>query len=83
MSTTWWAASIKSEKDWAEFDEAVDDIHWVIDQAIDFLKALPTLAPPAPPETSQKPVSGIGWMARENGKRQLRPTARLLEGGGI
>ena len=83
MSTTWWAASIRSEKDWSEFDEAMDDLHWVICQATDSLKTLSTPALPAPTKTSQQLASGIGWMTHAGGKRQLRPTARLLEGGGI
>lgn len=85
MSTTWWAASIGSEKDWADFDEAVADVHWVIDQAVGSLRALPEPASPVPSEIPQKPPSssGISWMARADGKRQLKPTARLLEGGGI
>jgi len=85
MSTTWWAASIKSEKDRAEFDEAVDDVRWVIDQIIDSLKALPASAPSAPEESSRKRPSSpdIGWMARADGKRKPRPSRRLLEGGGI
>ena len=41
MLTTWWVASITSEQDWAEFNEAVDDIHWVIDQILDSLQTLP------------------------------------------
>ena len=26
MLTAWWASSIKSEKDWAGFDQAVEDV---------------------------------------------------------
>ena len=82
MSTTWWAASIVSEEDWVEFDEAVDDIHWVIGQIQDSLSALPV---PTPPETSEDlpSSSNIGWMAHANGKHRPKPTARLLEGGGF
>ena len=82
MSTTWWAASIMSEQDWAEFDKAVDDIHWVIDQILDSLQTLPASTPS---ETSQDIPSSphIGWMACTDRKRQPRPTARLLEGGGF
>lgn len=88
MSTTWWAASIKSEKDWGDFDEAVADVQWVIGKAIDFIEALPQPAQPTlpiPPQTTQEPPSssGIGWMARAQGKRLPRPTTRLLEGGGL
>jgi len=85
MSTAWWASSIKSEGDWTVFDEAVDDIRWVIEQAIGVLQALPALASPTPPNTSDKPVTvpGAAWLSRQDGKRQAKPSRRLLEGGGI
>ena len=82
MSTTWWAASIRSEEEWASFDDAVDDLHWVIEQVIAHLKTIP--APLPPPETSKKPPpsSGVAWMSRTEGKRQARPSRRLLEASG-
>ena len=85
VSTTWWASFIQSAKDWSTFDEAVEDIQWVIDQATIFLK--PVLVPKAsmrsttPPELV--PAPGATWMARESGKRRPKPSRRLLEGGGI
>jgi len=83
MSTTWWAFSVQSEKEWAEFNKAVDDIQWVIDQVTDSLKALPAPAPPAPApsKTSQKPKTSLGTalITRGEGKRQPKPTRRLLE----
>ena len=85
MSTAWWASSIKSEKDWARFDQTVEDVWWVIDQAIDSLEVLPAPAPPASPNTTQEPppILGAKWMSCADGKRQAKPSRRLLEGGGI
>ena len=85
MSTTWWAASITSEQDWVEFDEAVDDVHWVVDQILDLLENLPAPTPPSLSEISQNLPSSsrAGWMARTDGKRQLKSTELLLEGGGF
>lgn len=83
MSTTWWASSIQSTKDWTGFDEAVEDIKWVIDKAIASLEALPAPAPPKPATPAQEPVPvhGAPWMARDDGKRKPKPSRRLLEGG--
>ena len=80
ISTAWWASSIQSEEAWVVFDEAVDDIQWVIDQTINALKSLP--APHDASETSV-PAPGAAWMARQDGKRQSKPSRRLREGGGI
>ena len=81
ISTAWWASSIQSEDNWAQFDDAVDDIRWVIEQTIEWLKALPAPTLPAPPETSQKPAlsSDVTWFSREDGKRKVKPLHRLLE----
>jgi len=86
ISTAWWASSIRSEKDWAEFDEAVEDIQWVINQATNSLELLPahTLPPPltrsnTPQESAPTPAAA--WMTRADGKRQPKPSRRMLEGG--
>jgi len=84
MSTTWWASSIKSAEDWAKFDEAMEDIQWVVDRmAAASQEALPVPPPPVPPTPSQEPMpaQGAPWMAREGGKRQPKPSRRMLEGG--
>ena len=85
MSTTWWAASVRSEKDWVEFDEAVEDIRWVIGQIQDWVNALPASTLSSSSETPQDLPSPpkVTWMARPSGKRRPKPTARLLEGGGF
>ena len=85
MSTALWACSIRSEKEWAEFDEAVADVEWVINQVIDSLQVLQASTPlppakePAPSKASQKPKSNITWLARPSGKRQPKPSRKLLE----
>jgi len=85
MSTTWWASSIQSAKDWAEFDEAMEDIQWVIDQLISTLDALPAPASPTRSDipNTPTPAQGATWMVRENGKRQPKPSRRLMEASGI
>ena len=85
MSTTWWASSIQSAKDWAGFDEAVEDIQWVLDQVISSLEAIPAPTPNTNRATSREPmpIPGATWMTREGGKRQPKPSRRLLEAAGI
>jgi len=85
MSTAWWASSIQSAKDWVEFDEAVEDVQWVLDQLITSFETLPAPAPPTRSDIPKVPVpaQGATWMARESGKCQPKPSRRLLEGGGI
>jgi hypothetical protein len=83
MSTTWWLPSLKSVDDKHLFDEAVDDVRWVIEQ---------TLNPPpgsdnpnttqnlTPLSSTPKPVpSAATWLAHADGKRQAKPSRRLLE----
>ena len=79
MSTTWWAASIKSEDDWAEFDAAVDNVKWVVDR---ITEALPAHTPSETPNTpnSPKPAALPNYLVRGAGKHQMKPTAWILEG---
>lgn len=88
ISTTWWAYSIRSKEEWVEFDKAVEDLEWVINQVTDSLKALQASQPPAPPvqiatrDDPQKSKQGVAWMTRAAGKRQPKLTRKLLELGG-
>src|ERR1700743_188298 len=85
LSTAWWAYSVRSEKEWAEFDEAGEDVGWVIGQVIGSVKALQASRPdlrPAPSKTPQQPASSVAWMARETGKRQPKVSRKLLEASG-
>jgi hypothetical protein len=84
MSTAWWAYSIKTEEEWSQFDEAVEDVEWVIGQVTCSLKAsLGPIQPtrPATSDKSQKPKSTASWMVRDSGKRQPKASRRLLESG--
>jgi hypothetical protein len=81
MSTTWWAASLKSADQRHFFKEAVDDIRWVIEQQ---LKAPPVLDAPAvdksTPSTSKPDSTAVPtWLQRERSKRLAKPSRRLLE----
>jgi len=84
MSTTWWAASLKPTDDRGMLDEAISDVRWVIEQI---------LAPPPAPSTPNitqglSPTPGIQepapvtatWLMRPDGKRQPKPSRKLLEG---
>jgi hypothetical protein len=84
MSTTWWATSLESADDRRSFDEAVDDIRWVITQVLESLPApgtpnIPRNTPP-PPGTQKPPPAAANWFARPEGKRQTKLTRKLLEG---
>ena len=83
MSTAWWAASLQPTDDRGIFNEAVDDLRWVIEGILDPL-SVPCIqdAPqsPSPLPGSGKPVSTVAtWQARGDGKRQSKPTRKLLE----
>ena len=82
MSTTWWAASLKSAEDKRLFNEVMDDIRWVIEEML-----VPSPVPnnpdasqnPTPPLGTRKPISAATWQARADGKRESRPSRKLLE----
>ena len=86
LSTAWWAYSIKTEEEWVKFDEAVDDIDWVIACVVGYLKVFlatkPSERPPAPKKTL-KPKPSASYMTRETGKRQPKLTHKLLEMDGF
>lgn len=82
VSTAWWAHSIQSKEDWSKFDEVVDDLHWVIGQAIKYYEASPSPAPPAPSTPSNSQDSGALCAAetvRAEGKRRTKVPSRFLE----
>jgi len=81
MSTTWWASSIDSEEEQALFDEAMDDIHWVINQVVGRFNTIQTPIPPPKPSNKTPPLQA-NWMTRADGKRQSRPSRRMLEAHG-
>ena len=81
MSTSWWAASLKPTDHRGTFDEAVDDTRWVIEQMIKSLPAPSAVGAgedPSPPQGARNPTTAT-WQAREDGKRQSKPSRKLLE----
>lgn len=76
MSTCWWAASLKTTDDRLFFDQAVDDVRWVIEQQLQGRVA--TDAPPVhedglnTPECA--PVPLLPYLQRKGEKRQVKPT---------
>ena len=74
ISTALWAHSIRSEEEWTIFDEAVDDVNWVIGQITDSLKApagpaLESMPPaPTPPAPAKKSPPSVSWMNCSTGK---------------
>lgn len=91
MSTTWWAASLKTADDRCLFDEAVDDIRWVIERMLTSFSESSTtdaVQNPSHPQVRQNPsLPGdqiptgptATWMTRKEGKRQPKPSRALLE----
>ena len=80
MSTTWWAASLTSAEESSKFDEAIADVHWVFDQLLKSYPVQSTPDPPPPPTNVQKPTSKASWLVRPSGKRQSKPSYKVLEG---
>jgi hypothetical protein len=81
ISTAFWASSIESADDWADFDRAVDDVTWVISQIMDVIEKLPPVPQPAPPEApkQQAPSKGGKWMVRGAEKRVVKPSRKMKE----
>lgn len=77
MSTAWWASSIQSEKDWDRFDQAVDDLTWVIGKGIQNYETLPS-PPPAPTVSEEPVISCATGTVRAEGKRQSKTPGRFL-----
>jgi len=75
MAISWWAQAIVSAEDFVLFEEAVDDIHWVIQQLIH------THSSPSVSEKPQPPMSK-SWAStftRDNGKRAVKPSQRVRD----
>jgi hypothetical protein len=81
MSTTWWAASLKSADQRRLFEGAVDDIRWVIEQQLKTPMVLDAPAvdgnspDPSKPDSTTVPT----WLQRDGSKRSAKPSRRLLE----
>jgi len=75
MSICWWAQALELASDFALFEEAVDDIHWVIKRLID------THSSPSVPGKPQPPLSK-SWastFSRGDGKRAVKPSQRVRD----
>ena len=82
MSTTWWAASLKSADHRRVFAEAVDDIRWVVEQQL--ANSLISDTPAVGKNAHSTPKSDAStlptWLRREgDGKRVARPSHQLKE----
>ena len=80
MSTTWWAFALKSSDDRRVFDEAMDDLRWVIEKILrqPSTPADPTQnRTPDPLQVANAPIAT--WMSRKEGKRRPKPSRALLE----
>ena len=77
MATCWWAQAVGSAEDFALLEEAIDNIHWVIQQLT------PTHSPPSASSEPQ-PLSLTPWartFSRRDGKRTIKPLWHALDAG--
>ena len=95
MATCWWAQAVASAEDFALFEEAIDDVHWVIQELIRVgsLPLAPNEPQPAPlasnepqqaPPASDEPnlVPSASWthtFSRVDGKRAVKPSQRVRD----
>ena len=74
MATCWWARAVTSVEDFALFEEAVSDVHWVVQELVRIR---------SPPPTSEPQMStSTSWMrtfSRSGGKRTITPSQRALD----
>ena len=82
MSTTWWATSIKStdtDKQGA-FNEAVDDIRWVIEQVLKLSPSNSDTTEDSPLLlVTPTPLPAVSWLVRPVDKCQSKPSRRMRE----
>jgi hypothetical protein len=75
MATCWWARAVESAEDLALFEQAVEDIHWVIKECI-------RAQSPSASDEHLPPALG-SWtrtFARGDGKRAVKPSQRVRDG---
>ena len=77
MSTTWWASSIESPEDRRAFEEAVDDLRWVLEQLLRLHSTSNAPDPPPPPAGPEILPSNAPWLVRPPGKRQSKPSYKV------
>ena len=74
MAISWWAHALKSAEDVLFFEEAIADLHWVIQELIRTRSdnGAPTQPPAALP-------LGAHALRRSEGKRVVKPSRKLRE----
>lgn len=71
VSTSWWAASVNSESHRREFNSAVEDLRWVVENLISFNSRLQVA------ERTAAPADHFpGHGGRDPGKRKVKPTPK-------
>lgn len=75
MATCWWARAMESAEDFALFEEAVDDILWVIQELTRTHSSPPASDEPQPPASE----SWTRTFSRDNGKRAVKPSQRVRD----
>jgi hypothetical protein len=75
MATSWWARVVDSAEDLALFEEAVDDVHWVIQECIRNYSSPSTSNQPPPPTLG----SWSRTFSRGDGKRTVKPSRRARD----
>ena len=82
LSTAWWATSVKSADEQHSFNEAVDDIRWVIERRL-ILSSKPSasniIQDTRPPKNTPEPMPIAPFLVCSEGKRQPRPSRRARE----
>ena len=82
MTMCWWAKALESTDDFIQFEEAVDDIHWVINQFADAHSPPSASDEPQPPPSASRPPPSASWphtFSRSDGKRAVKPSQRVRD----
>ena len=77
VSTTWWASSLNSPEERQAFEEAMDDLRWVLAQLLELHSPSTTPDPLPPPANPETPAPATSWLVRPPGKRQPKPSYKL------
>ena len=75
MAISWWARAVESTKDFMQFEEVVDNIHWVIRQLTHAHSSSSASDKPRPPVSA----SWTHTFSRGNGKRTVKPSQRVRD----
>ena len=80
MSTTWWGSSLKLPEEQLAFEEAVDNLHWVLEQLFKLHSTLDNSDLSPPPAVPSTPIRTANYLAHPAGKCQPKPSYKLVEG---